>query len=146
MDNNGFYVMLPCNASLSVYPENRISSYKTNLAKTIHLKGEWEVGLAEIEYPRSWYNITDDDGIFNLNTYPDPDNEERKKLETNVLPVLPGFFVSRRYQIPGGYYKDIPAVIKMINDAIKPSGILFYDTFKKKKLSGCKTYRIYRFL
>ncbi len=57
MDDRGFYVTLACNASLSVYPENRISSYTTRLAKTINLKGEWQVGLAEIEYPRSWYSF-----------------------------------------------------------------------------------------
>ncbi len=72
MEDHGFYVTLPCNASSSVYPENRISSYTTRLAKAINLKGQWEVGLAEIEYPRSWYNFNDEDGHFILHTAPEP--------------------------------------------------------------------------
>ncbi len=72
MGDHSFYIMLPCNPSLSVYPENRISSYTTRLAKTINLKGEWQLDLAEIEYPKSWYTFKDDDGFFSINTAPAP--------------------------------------------------------------------------
>ena len=29
----------------------------TKLSRTLHLDGEWEVGLAEIDYPYTWYDI-----------------------------------------------------------------------------------------
>ena len=29
----------------------------TKLSRTLQLDGEWEVGLAEIDYPHTWYNI-----------------------------------------------------------------------------------------
>jgi hypothetical protein len=45
MAEGGFYVTLPCNTSLSVYPDNKISNYRTRLATPINIKGEWEVGL-----------------------------------------------------------------------------------------------------
>ena len=47
MDNNGFCIILPCNSSTSVYPDNQISNYRTKLAKPIDWKGDWEVGLVE---------------------------------------------------------------------------------------------------
>ncbi len=93
-----FYVTLPCNASLSVYPENRISSYTTRLAKTINLKGEWQVGLAEIEYPRSWYSFNDNDGTFSLHIYPAPSQKHANKPGEVVFKKLPGMSVSRNLQ------------------------------------------------
>ena len=39
-----FYVTLPGNSS-------------TKLPRTLQLDGEWEVGLVEIDYPHTWYNI-----------------------------------------------------------------------------------------
>ena len=52
-----FYLTLPSNSSLSYHPENTITHYLTQLPKSIELKGEWEVGLAEVQYPQTWYNI-----------------------------------------------------------------------------------------
>ena len=42
-------------------PNNTLTEYTTHLAKEIDLQGEWEVGLAKIQYPHAWYNITDND-------------------------------------------------------------------------------------
>ncbi len=88
MEDHGFYVTLPCNASSSVYPENRISSYTTRLAKAINLKGQWEVGLAEIEYPRSWYNFNDEDGHFILHTAPEPPDSNPSNIGFSIITKL----------------------------------------------------------
>lgn len=42
---------LPCNASMEIYPDNRIGNYTTSLAREVILDGEWEVGLAECVLP-----------------------------------------------------------------------------------------------
>ena len=34
-----------------------MSDYTTKLPKEINLEGDWEVGLAEISYPHSWYTV-----------------------------------------------------------------------------------------
>ena len=34
-----------------------MSEYVTKLPKEINLEGDWEVGLAEISYPHSWYSV-----------------------------------------------------------------------------------------
>ena len=46
---------------MKYFPTNTLTEYTTHLAKEIGLQGEWEVGLAEIQYPHAWYNITDSD-------------------------------------------------------------------------------------
>ena len=46
---------------MKYFPSNTLTEYTTHLAKEIDLQDEWEVGLAEIQYPHAWYNITDSD-------------------------------------------------------------------------------------
>ena len=50
--SNEFYVTLPSNASTNFFPANKPHEYKIRLAHPIQLRGNWEVGLAEILYPK----------------------------------------------------------------------------------------------
>ena len=52
-----FYVTFPSNSSMQYFPDNKTSDFVTKLSRTLQLDGEWEVGLAEIDYPHTWYNI-----------------------------------------------------------------------------------------
>ena len=54
-----FYVILPSNSSMQYFPDNKTSNFVTKLSKTVQLDGECEVGLAEIDYPHTWYNISE---------------------------------------------------------------------------------------
>jgi len=54
---DSFTITLPSNVSNNDSAKNRISSYQTKLAQRIDLDGEWHVGLYEISYTKSWYNI-----------------------------------------------------------------------------------------
>ena len=51
------FLTLPSNSSMDIYPENRLSDYMVHLPKEINLSGSWELGLSEILYPNTWYNI-----------------------------------------------------------------------------------------
>ena len=42
---------------MQYFPDNKPSSFLTKLPRTLQLDGEWEVGLAEIDYPHTLYNI-----------------------------------------------------------------------------------------
>ena len=42
---------------MQYFPDNKTSHFVTKLSRTPQLDGEWEVGLAEIVYPHTWYNI-----------------------------------------------------------------------------------------
>ena len=52
-----FYVTLPSNSSMQYFSDNKTSNFVTKLSRTLQLDGEWEVGLAKIDYPHTWYNI-----------------------------------------------------------------------------------------
>lgn len=133
MAEGGFYVTLPCNASLATFPGNKISNYTTSLARTMNLKGEWEVGLIEFEYPTSWYTFNEEDAIFILDNgikhitdHPAAGKEieifiNGDQKTSNVL-----------YRIKSGYYDDIVFLIREIN-ANLPSGVSFgFDHVKNK--------------
>ena len=51
------FLTLPSNSSMDIYPENKLSDYMVHLPKEINLSGSWEMGLSEILYPNTWYNI-----------------------------------------------------------------------------------------
>ena len=63
---DNFYIFLPSNSSMDVFPKNRQSQYSTQLASPIELEGRWEVGLAEIHIPTDWMNITSLNNSFTL--------------------------------------------------------------------------------
>ena len=48
-----FYLTLPSNASMKVHPDNTLAHYITDLPQRISLSGEWECGMAEIQYPHT---------------------------------------------------------------------------------------------
>lgn len=54
---NDFYLTLPSDSSAQFFPANTLSDYRTKLPYPIQLKGRWEVGLAELIYPKSWPNV-----------------------------------------------------------------------------------------
>ena len=75
-----FYMTLPSNASMEMHPDNTLTHYVTHLPQRIDLTGEWECGLAEVQYPHTWYNVTDNDVWFFLNTIDATDSSRRSKL------------------------------------------------------------------
>ena len=55
-----FYVTLPSNSSEEFYGKQHPSNYHTRLDATIRLDPtQWEVGLAEVSYPKTWHNVPD---------------------------------------------------------------------------------------
>ena len=110
-----FYVTLPSNSSMQYYPNNKTSTYVTKLPKRFELNGEWEVGLAEIKYPHTWYNI---------------------KKGLNYIEVsTPRTTHFERIEITPGYYKSvndiINALLKKRLDKISDIIIMFDDTAKR---------------
>ena len=75
-----FYMTLPSNASMKMHPDNTLTHYVTALPQRIDLTGEWECGLAEVLYPHTWCNVTENDAWFFLNTIDATDSSRRTKL------------------------------------------------------------------
>ena len=87
------YVMLPSNSSTQYFPDNKTSNFLTKLPRTLQLDGEWEVGLAEIDYPHTWYNI----------------REGKNSVEIYVPDVW-----FQEISIQPGYYEKVQDVIERI--------------------------------
>ena len=95
-----FYLTLPSNSSMKFYPNNTVQKFTTRLENQISLNGEWEVGLFELEYKRSWYTISPEGGRF-LFSY----------VIGNIQHV-------ERLTISGGYYSTIDRLLNRINGEI----------------------------
>lgn len=88
-----FYITLPSDSSQRFFPENTLSHFVTQLPTPVTLNGEWEVGLAEIIYPHTWYNVNASNNLFGFD-------------------LGDGQLSSRR--IPPGYYETIPDILKAV--------------------------------
>ena len=114
-----FYLNLPSNSSMQYYPDNKISDYKTKLPKRLELNGNWEVGLADIKYPHTWYNI--------------------RKCK-NFIDIFTTDLQINKIKIKAGYYKSIRQVI----DTFKNNGLdditdvkLVYNATTKRVTIKC---------
>ena len=102
MESTQFYLWLPSNSSMDVFPSNTLSEYRVQLPQTIQLAGEWEVALTEIQYPHSWNNVHD--RFWN-----------RFYIKRDVVPEV------EVYIIPPGHYPSVESIIKTMNDLIQNS-------------------------
>ena len=57
MKTKHVYLTMPSNSSMNYFPNNTLTHYTTKLPKIMDLDGTWQIGLAEIHYPHSWYNV-----------------------------------------------------------------------------------------
>ena len=55
-----FYIALPSDSSAQYFPENTLSGYTTKLPREIQLDGSWECGVAEVRYPLTFFNVSED--------------------------------------------------------------------------------------
>ena len=89
-----FYVTLPSNSSMNYYPNNTLTSYTTKLGQPLELEGSWEVGLAEIQYPHTWYNIRKNEAWMTVRHV-----TQKVRVKLDIRP---------------GYYHNIQKLIKTI--------------------------------
>lgn len=56
---NSMRVVLHSNSSLQHHPNNTLSNFTVQLPQTLDLsRGQYECGLSELQFHKSWYNIT----------------------------------------------------------------------------------------
>jgi hypothetical protein len=101
MEDN-FYITLPSN--VKSFSDNKISNYKTQLHSRIILNDDYEVGLCEISYTYSWYNLKSKQEItlFYLEVHPDGSSTLRTKTE----------------YLESGHFNDIDDLVKIVNEVI----------------------------
>lgn len=91
-----FYLTLPSNSSMDYFPNNTLSHYITRLPHTLDLDGSWEIGLAEIQYPHSWYNVKHEEAWVQVDFYRD------SQLQND------------HFFLPAGYYTSAKRIVKAI--------------------------------
>ena len=65
--SDGFYITLPADGSIDVYPNNTLRTFTNRLVQPVDLsEGEWEVGLMEMMFPTSLDNIPQNEAFFDL--------------------------------------------------------------------------------
>jgi len=115
---SSFYLTLPSNSSMSYYPENTLANYITKLPQAFDLKGDWEVGLYEIQFPITWYNNYEEEAKLFLLSLNDGD--------TDFVDVSP----------PYGHYEHPQLLVSQMNDVLllkgkQPDSRLNYDDTSK---------------
>jgi len=110
MDN--FYVTLPSN--VKSFSTNTVANYKTKLASRLILTDDWEVGLVEISYTLSWYNVPKKEPIYLLTW-------EDGKIKT----------AREKAYLPSGRYDNINQIIDLINENLKLIKSFTFKTISK---------------
>jgi hypothetical protein len=93
-----FYVTIPSTSSPAFY-KNSTGSFRVHLPAPIELYGEWTVGLSQIAYSQSWYNVNETQNFVYVSTQD----------------------ISQTITIPAGYYQRESDLISEINKAIELS-------------------------
>jgi len=102
--NDSFYIHLLSNVESPLsHRNNTVANFVTKLTEKIKLDSEWEVGLAEISYTKSWFNIRQN---YNLDL-----------ISTNGEYYQTGEAVLRK-----GYYSSIEVLVAEMNKKYS-----FYD-------------------
>lgn len=82
---------LVSNASMTLFPNNKRSSFRTRLPFLHDFRqGEWLVGLTEITYTKSWFNVTE--GHYVTPAY--VDSGEVVLGYGQPTPIQPGFYMT----------------------------------------------------
>lgn len=64
-----FYMTLLSNSSMEYYPKNKTSSFTVQLPRYIQMEDDWEVGLVEIQYPYTFYTVSEAHNEIELIVY-----------------------------------------------------------------------------
>lgn len=122
---NPFYLTLPSNASMGLYPSNKTCSFTTKLPQAIELVGEgdWEIALVEVLYPMSFFNILKDECHVQLEMR---ENAKSNTAEGAKTPTVKAY----TFEIPAGYYRTLESLLSRID-----SGKAWFKSGSKFKFS-----------
>lgn len=102
-----FYMVLPSNVPTNTDEVNKTSCYKTYLPTPLDLRtDDWEVGLVQINYPHSWFNINDEVGKIKVHITPTNLIKDRRPNFMQTLQIIPKS------------YTDIDLLIDIIQDLL----------------------------
>ena len=140
-----FYLTPPSNSSMEYYPDNSASHYHVKLPQDINLTGEYEVGLSEIQFSSTYFNIREWDYYFNYlipkeDSEATPQGSSPQATTSNQPDDSASSLVS---VIPGGLYESNEHFTHTLNTLVKILGnqnnghprVKFYYNKASKKSS-----------
>jgi hypothetical protein len=98
---NHFYITLPSDSSGKYFPDNTVAHFTSRLPHRIRLDGDYEIGLAEIIYPYSWFNFIN----------------EADELHTHFVKTDSGEIFAM-CSFPSGQYASEMLLTKGLNDKL----------------------------
>jgi len=107
------------------FPENTTTSFITELLHTVHLHGEWEVALSEIQFHCTFLYVRRGENVLKFVDIKHDDEKDE------------GSFIAKEIVISNGVYKDIEELISAINTGCKSAKSHLY--FKQQNAAGRKT-------
>ena len=111
-----FYLTLPSNSSMDIYPNNTLAKYTTRLHNDVSLQGEWEVGLSEIVFPKTWFNINKSQYV-RIRVYNWDQNKVDESTGEEIDPIdLASVF---DVNIRPGYYVNVESLVFEINNCLE---------------------------
>ena len=120
-----FYLTLPSNTHVG----NKTSDFRVNLPDVVKLPGDWDVSLAQIQYPKSWNNITDD-----------PDTRQTFSKNEICITIKDDDYSIFKLNLPVGHYDSIndlmSTIINLTEDQAKQ---LTLDAIVQSKKDGKMT-------
>jgi hypothetical protein len=126
MQQQQFYLTLPSNSD--DFDSNKTSNFRVRLPHPLELSGEWECGLAQIDYPHSFNNITthiDRTGMYANEFVVDMKHEDA--------------LLRFGFRIPVGSYDTIEGLLNAIYTTTMETS--FAKMFSRIKVKNKKTER-----
>jgi hypothetical protein len=92
---------------------NSIASFVTPLSQRLKLEGNWVVGISEIQYKKSWYNVLQTNKIALIDELGNIFDEEGKINNETILNNAKEVYISE------GHYQSEEHLINTLNDELK---------------------------
>lgn len=108
-------IQLVSNASLNLYPDNSLSSFKNFLPEQIQLDGSWEVALDEIYFPSMMKNVVD--GSFKVGFVENNEEHFKPSHFNRNVPLA----------IPPGHYDSLKEIFDAINKTLLETYLLVVE-------------------
>ena len=133
------YITLVSNVK-SVSGKNTLAEFRTQLSRKLTFNGDWVVGVAEISYTKSWFNVLFSHKII---LFDEMGNVFNDIIESNEINIKK----REEFYISSGYYESAKKLVDEINKTlsiittIEPPVLLYNDlnntvTVKAGKVDG----------
>lgn len=103
MGSTSFYMTLPSNGSMDLFPNNTLANFKIQIPTRLYLGQNYEVALVEIQYPLRWETFSD------ANSY---------AMKLRIRNANGIGFKTETVRIEGGYYKSVEELLKIMNKTL----------------------------